>query len=108
MFELNISGLERSGGHPNNFYISNITKTMGRREVLSKVSLVAVPGEVLIILGPDSAGKSSFIKALAKFAYPTQGDIYFNGLALYSSKQSEKVSFLQLSLATKRLQRKYS
>jgi iron complex transport system ATP-binding protein len=59
----------------------NLSVTLGRREVLSGLSLDARRGEFLIVVGPNGAGKTSFLKAVAGLA-PSVGRLDWDGRPL--------------------------
>lgn len=50
-----------------------------KRVVLSDVSMIARPGELIAILGDNGAGKSTLIKLLCRFYDPDNGVIRVNG-----------------------------
>ncbi len=52
---------------------SKLSKTFGKKTVLSDLSLEVKEGEVFGYLGPNGAGKSTTIKLLLNFINPTQG-----------------------------------
>ena len=43
----------------------NITATLGRREILQRVSMTARPGQLTAIAGPNGCGKSTLLQSLA-------------------------------------------
>ncbi len=59
--------------------LTSICKSFGTTDVLTDISLVVRPGEVLCLLGDNGAGKSTLIKILSGFHEPTSGGIEFNG-----------------------------
>jgi simple sugar transport system ATP-binding protein len=59
--------------------LRNITKSFGRVDALSGVSLHVDEGEVLGLVGDNGAGKSTLIKILAGVLRPTRGDILVRG-----------------------------
>lgn len=52
----------------------------GRQIAVDRVSLAAIPGEILGVLGPNGSGKSSLVKAIAG-VLPHRGTVRFDGLA---------------------------
>ncbi len=52
--------------------VANLSVSIGERNLLSDVSLVARPGEVTGLIGPNGAGKSTLLAAIA-------GDIDYTG-----------------------------
>jgi ATP-binding cassette subfamily B protein len=51
----------------------------GGRPVLEDVSLLVQPGEVLALVGPTGAGKSTIAKLITRFYDPTQGSVRIDG-----------------------------
>jgi iron complex transport system ATP-binding protein len=58
---------------------SDITFSVGGRELLSQISATFEPGKLHLIIGPNGAGKSTFIKVLARSLRPQAGSIRYNG-----------------------------
>ncbi|MBI70327.1 MAG: heme ABC transporter ATP-binding protein [Gemmatimonadetes bacterium] len=61
---------------------SEITYRAGKRTLLEDISISISPGEVTAIIGPNAAGKSTFLKLLAGDMKPTSGSISLNGIEL--------------------------
>ncbi|RCL39896.1 MAG: ABC transporter ATP-binding protein [Verrucomicrobia bacterium] len=57
--------------------------------VLKKVTVKARPGEVMGIVGPSGAGKTSFINLLLRFYDPTEGVVSIDGHDLRTLRQEE-------------------
>lgn len=51
--------------------------------VVDEVSFSILPGEMVAIMGPSGAGKTSVLTALAGYTPPTQGHVLIDGLSLY-------------------------
>jgi len=49
------------------------------REVLHNISLAARPGEMIALVGPTGAGKSTFVSLIPRFFDPWHGRIVLNG-----------------------------
>ena len=58
--------------------IENLTVRLGRRRILTDITLSARGGEVLAICGANGAGKSTLLKAILQ-ELPAQGTIHLNG-----------------------------
>ena len=57
-------------------------KRYGRLEVLRGLDLVVRPGRVTAIVGPNSAGKTTFIKSILGLVRPDAGELLFDGAPL--------------------------
>ncbi len=56
-----------------------ITKTFGRMEALSGVSLSVGKGETLALIGPNGSGKTTLINIISGLLFPDAGEILFEG-----------------------------
>jgi iron complex transport system ATP-binding protein len=61
----------------------NISAWRGRREVLRGVSLLVRRGEALALVGPNAAGKSTLVRALAGLLRVRQGEVRLKGRPLH-------------------------
>ncbi|MGD9987491.1 ABC transporter ATP-binding protein [Pseudonocardia sp.] len=55
--------------------VDGLSKSFGRANIWSDVSLTLPPGEVSVLLGPSGTGKSVFLKTLIGLLKPEQGSI---------------------------------
>ena len=62
-----------------------------RADVLSGLSLAAMPGRITCILGSNGAGKSTLIRSILRLAPPRAGSISFDGRALDGLRTHEVV-----------------
>ncbi len=71
--------------------ISDLHKRFGDNEVLKGVSLTAMPGDVLSILGSSGSGKSTLLRCTNLLEIPTSGEIRVHGerLALRPGRSGE-------------------
>ncbi|WP_347655994.1 ATP-binding cassette domain-containing protein, partial [Comamonas thiooxydans] len=53
--------------------VRNISVSYGKHEALHQVSLQVRPGELVVMLGANGAGKSSLLKALGGMVTPQAG-----------------------------------
>lgn len=60
----------------------------GRFEI-RELSFAVAPGEVLGLIGPNAAGKTTVIRLLSKVLVPSRGEIYVQGEALRSLGRAE-------------------
>ena len=59
--------------------IENISKKFGRNMVLEQISLKASPGEILCLLGPSGAGKTTLIRLILGAIRADEGTITIDG-----------------------------
>jgi len=59
--------------------VKNLTKDFGHRKGIFDLSFEIQNGEVFGYLGPGGAGKTTTIRQLLGFAYPTRGRCFVNG-----------------------------
>lgn len=71
--------------------VNNVFKNFGNKEVLKGVSLKAMPGDVISIIGASGSGKSTFLRCLNLLEKPNQAQIILNGeeLLLTQNKAGE-------------------
>ena len=58
--------------------------------VISDLNLSIQQGEKIAIIGPSGAGKSTLLHILAGLDSPSTGDVFFDGVAYSSAKESVK------------------
>ena len=54
-------------------------------DILSGVDLVAHPGEITTLIGPNGCGKSTLLKTLSKILRPRQGSVHIGELDVHLS-----------------------
>jgi iron complex transport system ATP-binding protein len=67
------------------------------REAVSGVSLRIVPGEIVALVGPNAAGKSTLARVAASLARPTSGAVRLSGddaFAIGRRERARRVAFL--------------
>jgi ABC-type multidrug transport system ATPase subunit/pSer/pThr/pTyr-binding forkhead associated (FHA) protein len=86
-FKLVESGkLERREYH-GNVAISavGVCVAVNGKRLLDPISLTVYPSEMVALMGPAGAGKTTFLKALNGYTPPEAGNVLFNGTDLYQS-----------------------
>lgn len=59
--------------------VKNLTKKIGKKEILKDVSFNIEPGDILGFIGPNGAGKTTTIKCILGLQKMTSGSIKING-----------------------------
>ena len=62
--------------------VERISKRFGRKKGIEKVSFVTGPGEIVAVLGPSGAGKTTLMRVVSGEWPPTEGYIRVNGAPL--------------------------
>jgi len=83
--------LLEDGGLAKREYIGNVTievasiavETPNGSQILDDVSLSIFPSELVALMGPAGAGKTTFLKAINGYSAPAAGTVLFNGQDLY-------------------------
>jgi ABC-2 type transport system ATP-binding protein len=63
---------------------ANLKKTIGKRTIVSDISLELNAGEVFGFLGPNGAGKTTTIRMIVGLSNITEGNIFINGHSVRS------------------------
>ena len=62
--------------------IENLKKVIGKRTIVSDISIELKEGEIFGFLGPNGAGKSTTIKMIVGLSKITEGNIYVGGCSV--------------------------
>jgi phospholipid/cholesterol/gamma-HCH transport system ATP-binding protein len=68
--------------------VEGLTKSFGRANIWSDVTLTLPPGEVSVLLGPSGTGKSVFLKTLIGLLKPESGSIVIHETDLVRCSES--------------------
>ena len=71
--------------------VDHICKSFEDLHVLKDVTLKIKPKEVVVIIGPSGSGKSTLLRCMNGLETPTSGTVYFDGIALNSEDNLNKV-----------------
>ncbi len=71
---------------------NNLSKSFGNKKALNNVTLNIERGRIVGLLGPNSSGKSTFIKLCNDLLTPTSGELQIAGNA--PGIEDEKRCFL--------------
>src|SRR5205085_2462066 len=65
----------------------NVTYRVGRRELISHVSISFTVGKLHHVIGPNGAGKSTLIKVLSRSLRPNEGQVFYDGADISDAKE---------------------
>ncbi|PWL47545.1 MAG: glutamine ABC transporter ATP-binding protein [Veillonellaceae bacterium] len=71
--------------------VDHISKSFEDLHVLKDVTLKIKSKEVVVIIGPSGSGKSTLLRCMNGLETPTSGTVYFDGIALNSEDNLNKV-----------------
>lgn len=63
--------------------VREVPKGAGTLRVIDDLSFSILPGEMVAIMGPSGAGKTSALTTIAGYTPPTSGTVWMDGLDLY-------------------------
>ncbi len=87
-FQLTETGALQRRENQGNVLIQAVEVTVNTadgKRLLDPISLTVYPSELVALMGPAGAGKTTFLKALNGYTPPAQGQVLFNGSDLYRS-----------------------
>ncbi len=74
--------------------LKNISKTIGKSDILSDISLTLHSGEVFGFLGPNGAGKTTTMKAILGIIQPTEGSVEIFWLSPMDLSVQRRIGFM--------------
>jgi len=77
-----------------NIEISHVSKFFAKKEVLKDISLQAREGEILCLLGPSGAGKTTLIRLVTGGLRPDSGEIRIGGQKFPNRDTIKKIGFM--------------
>jgi len=85
-FQLSPFGFDLPWSEAMALRIDNLTVRRGERIILNGLSLVAEPGEALLLTGANGAGKTTLLRSIAGLLPAVEGTISLDGVALDASE----------------------
>ena len=67
--------------------LKNISKTYGRVQAITDITLNIPKGKTIGILGPSGSGKTTLLRVIAGFEYPTAGQVLIDDVLVSSPEQ---------------------
>jgi len=77
-----------------NIVMTQISKSFGKTEVLHDITLTAREGEILCLLGPSGAGKTTLIRLITGGLRPDTGEITINGRKFPNMEALRSIGFM--------------
>lgn len=74
--------------------LQHLSKTIGKSEILSDISLTLHSGEVFGFLGPNGAGKTTTMKAILGIIDPTSGTVGILGKSPRDTIVQQRIGFM--------------
>ncbi len=74
--------------------LKKLSKTIGKSEILSDISLTLHSGEVFGFLGPNGAGKTTTMKAILGIIEPTSGSVEIFGKSPKDTTVQMRIGFM--------------
>ena len=73
--------------------LENITKQFAKgSRAVDRLNLTIEDGDFVSLLGPSGCGKTTTLRMIAGLEIPTEGDIYFDDVCVYSTEKGINVS----------------
>ncbi len=76
--------------------IENLTKNFGRLTAVDNISLEIEKGKIIGLIGPDGAGKTTFLRLLAGLLQPHSGSVLVEGIDVAKNPEQvkEKIGYM--------------
>lgn len=74
--------------------IREVSKSFGKKQVLNNISLKVDNGEIVCLLGPSGAGKTTLIRLIMGAIKADSGEIIIDGIKVPSMKLYDKMGFM--------------
>jgi len=63
--------------------VRDVGPRSSRRRVIDNINFSILPGEMVALMGPSGAGKTSLLTTIAGYTPPTSGHLFMDGMSLY-------------------------
>ena len=75
--------------------VSDISKTLGGKQILDGVSLTLAKGDLKVLIGPSGGGKSTLLQCLNFLLLPDRGRIRLQGRPVNMQQRRELIAYRQ-------------
>ena len=75
--------------------IQNLKKYYGATKAVEDISFTVDAGEVVVIIGPSDAGKSTVLRCINRMIEPTEGSILFEGHDMAKIKKEKDLKAMR-------------
>lgn len=72
-----------------------LSRTLGKTQVLKNIEITIAPGEFVSIMGPSGSGKTTLLYLLGALDQPTEGRILLNGIDISDLKDDARSALRQ-------------
>lgn len=72
--------------------LKNVTKRFGKEVAVDNLDIVIEDREFVTLLGPSGCGKTTTLRMIAGLETPTDGEIYIDGICVFSSIEGIDIS----------------
>ncbi|MFA5920403.1 MAG: thiol reductant ABC exporter subunit CydD [Methylococcaceae bacterium] len=94
-YALNASCVDDS--HPGKISLiefNNVSKSYGKRQVLTDINLHIAAGEKIALVGESGAGKTTLLNLLLGFEAPTEGQVLLDGQMVYRECAAKAIAWV--------------
>ena len=74
--------------------VKNLSKSFGKKQILNAIDLQVYPGEILGLLGPSGAGKTTLVKEIIGLDLPDSGSIHVLDEEMPNLKIMQKIGYM--------------
>lgn len=74
--------------------VNQVSKSFGKKEVLQKIDLTVVPGQIYGLIGPSGSGKTTLVKLIVGMDRSSKGDIRVLDTAVPNLQLLQKIGYM--------------